>query len=61
MVGIELRSDFSAEELRALARKSHGAKSALRLMALAGVVDGLSRRDAAAIGLMDRQTLRDWG
>ena len=60
MVGIELRSDFSAEELRALARKSHGAKSALRLMALAGVVDGLSRRDAAAIGLMDRQTLRDW-
>ena len=29
-------------------------------MALAGVAAGLSRADAAAIGLMDRQTLRDW-
>ena len=29
-------------------------------MALAGVAAGLSQTDAAAIGLMDRQTLRDW-
>jgi transposase len=29
-------------------------------MALAAVADGKSRADAAAIGLMDRQTLRDW-
>jgi transposase len=29
-------------------------------MALAAVADGRSRAEAAAIGLMDRQTLRDW-
>ena len=28
-------------------------------MALSGIADGLSRTDAAAVGLMDRQTLRD--
>ncbi len=60
MVGIELRDNYSADDLRALARKSRDAKQARRLMALAGVADGLSRTDAAAIGLMDRQTLRDW-
>jgi transposase len=60
MVGIELRGDYSAGDLRALARKSRDAKQARRLMALAGVADGLSRTEAAAVGLMDRQTLRDW-
>jgi transposase len=60
MVGIELRSDYSADGLRAFACKSRDAKQARRLMALAGVADGLSRADAAAIGLMDRQTLQDW-
>ena len=60
MVGIELRNDYSATDLRRLARKVRDAKQARRLMALAGVADGLSRTNAAAIGLMDRQTLRDW-
>jgi len=60
MIGIELRDDYSADDLRALARKSRNARQARRLLALAGVADGLSRTDAAAIGLMDRQTLRDW-
>ena len=61
MVGIELRDDYGADDLRALARKTDNAEQVRRLMALAGVADGLSRRDAASIGLMDRQTLRDWG
>jgi len=60
MAGIELRKDYSANDLRALARKSRNAKQARRLMALAGIQDGLSRADAARVGLMDRQTLRDW-
>jgi transposase len=60
MIGIELRNDYGADDLRALALKSRNAKQARRLMALAGVADGLSRTDAAAVGLMDRQTLRDW-
>jgi len=60
MAGIELREDYCADDLRGLARKSRDARQARRLMALAGVRDGLSRTDAATIGLMDRQTLRDW-
>jgi transposase len=31
-----------------------------RLLALAAVYDGMSRTEAARIGGMDRQTLRDW-
>lgn len=60
MSGIELREDYSAADLRRLARKASDAKQARRLMALAGIRDGLSRTDAACVGLMDRQTLRDW-
>ena len=60
MVGIDLRGDYSAADPRLLARKSRDAKQARRLMALAGVADGLSRTEIAAVGLMDRQTLRDW-
>ena len=60
MSGVELRGDYSSGDFRALARKSRDAKQARRLMALAGVADGLSRTEAAAVGLMDRQTLRDW-
>jgi transposase len=33
---------------------------ARRLLSLAAVLDGMSREDAARIGGMDRQTLRDW-
>lgn len=60
MACIELREDYSAVDLRRLARKASDAKQARRLMALAGIRDGLNRTDAARVGLMDRQTLRDW-
>ena len=36
------------------------ANQARRLLALAAVYEGMSREDAARIGGMDRQTLRDW-
>ncbi|WP_456388294.1 hypothetical protein [Profundibacter sp.] len=45
MVGIELRGDYSAGDLRALAREWSDAKRARRLMALAGVANGLSRTE----------------
>jgi len=57
---VELRDDFSAIELRRLATRSRDANRARRLLALAGVRDGMSREAAALIGGMDRQTLRDW-
>lgn len=57
---VELRDDFSASDLRHLAAKSKDANQARRLLALAAVYDGKDRDEAARIGGMDRQTLRDW-
>jgi transposase len=57
---IGLRQDFDAEALRRLAAQAKDADQARRLLALAAVWDGMNREEAARIGGMDRQTLRDW-
>jgi transposase len=57
---VKLREDFSAEQLRALAKRSKNAHQSRRLLSLAAVRDGMDRGEAAKIGGMDRQTLRDW-
>ena len=57
---VRLREDYSAEGLRALARRSRDANQSRRLLSLAAVRDGMDRGSAAKIGGMDRQTLRDW-
>ena len=57
---VTLREDYSAEELRALARRSKDANQSRRLLSLAAVRDGMDRGSAAKVGGMDRQTLRDW-
>ena len=57
---VRLRTDYSAEELRRLAKTPKDANQSRRLLSLAAVLDGMSRADAARIGGMDRQTLRDW-
>jgi hypothetical protein len=57
---VRLREDYSARELRALARRSKDANQSRRLLSLAAVRDGMDRGSAAKIGGMDRQTLRDW-
>ena len=57
---VRLREDYSAEALRALARRSKDANQSRRLLSLAAVLDGMDRGSAAKIGGMDRQTLRDW-
>jgi transposase len=57
---VKLRDDYSAGELRRLARVSKDARQSSRLLSIAAVVDGMSRADAARLGGMDRQTLRDW-
>ncbi len=53
------RLDHSSAELRSLARVEAGAV-ACRILAIAHVLDGASRAEAAALCGMDRQTLRDW-
>lgn len=57
---ITLRTDFSSSDLRRLAKLSKDSSRSRRLLSLAGVLDGMNRTDAARIGGMDRQTLRDW-
>ena len=57
---VRLREDYSAEELRASARRSKSVNQSRRLLSLAAVRDGMDRGGAAKIGGMDRQTLRDW-
>jgi len=57
---IAVRDDFEAEELRLLAGKVKDANQVRRLLALAAVYEGMDREEAARIGGMDRQTLRDW-
>src|SRR5262249_42414996 len=52
--------DYSSRELRRLATRVKDARQARRLLAIAAVLDGSSREEAAKIGGMDRQTLRDW-
>jgi transposase len=57
---IAVRGDYTAGEVRRLARRAKDAAQARRLLAIAAVLDGASREEAAKVGGMDRQTLRDW-
>ena len=57
---VSLRGDYSATELRGLASATKNANQSRRLLSLAAVLDGMNRTEAARIGGMDRQTLRDW-
>ena len=57
---VRMRSDFSAGELRRLAATTKNSNQSRRLLSLAAILDGMSRTEAARIGGMDRQTLRDW-
>src|SRR5215467_3250213 len=57
---VAVRTDYAAGEVRRFAKQAKDAAQARRLLAIAAVLDGASRTDAAKIGGMDRQTLRDW-
>ncbi len=57
---IKLRGDFTAQDLRRLAKQADDAGHAWRLLALAEIYDGGARSDAARIGSVGLQTVRDW-
>ena len=54
------RTEHSAASLRALARRTGDSAQARRLLAIAMILEGALREDAARQAGMDRQTLRDW-
>ena len=57
---IRLRKDFDADALRAIARRAKDGPQARRLLALAAIYDGATRGDAAKIGGVTLQVVRDW-
>lgn len=57
---IGLRDDFDGPALRRLARNSKSAPQARRLLALAQIYEGGSQSEAARIGGVTLQIVRDW-
>ena len=57
---IGLRDDFEGPDLRVLAKATKDAAQGRRLLALAEIYDGGMRSDAARIGGVGLQTVRDW-
>ena len=57
---IRLRTDFDARMARAAARRSKDGPQARRLLALAAIYEGASRTEAAKIGGVTLQIVRDW-
>jgi transposase len=57
---IGLRKDFDANTLRAIARRTKDGPQARRLLALAAIYDGAARGEAAKIGDVTLQVVRDW-
>src|ERR671929_1984721 len=54
------RKELGADGLRREAARCRDARAARRMLALALVLEGTSREEAARAAGMDRQTLRDW-
>ena len=59
MPALTIRRDLPAAELRRLARREPDRRAAMRLLAIANALDGLSRAEAARLAGMERQALRD--
>ena len=59
-MAIPLRTDYAAEPLRAAAKASKDAAQARRLLALVSIYNGSSRTEAAWIGAVTVQNVRDW-
>ena len=57
---VPLSDDFDAAALRRLARNSKDGPQARRLLALAAIYEGASRTQAARIGGVTLQIVRDW-
>src|ERR1700716_3136218 len=59
-VPVSLREDFDAGRLRGLAKRTTDAPQVRRLLALAAIYGGATRSEAATIGGVGLQIVRDW-
>jgi transposase len=55
-----VRGDLDASRLRGLEKKTKDGPQARRLLALAAIYDGATRTEAAKIGGVGLQIIRDW-
>jgi transposase len=56
---LPIRDDLTPEALRRHARRAPNRRAALRMLAIASALEGMSRADAARLVGMERQALRD--
>src|SRR5471032_3244679 len=59
-IPVPLRGDFKGSQLRGLARKTKDGPQVRRLLTLAAIYDGATRTEAAKIGGVGFQIIRDW-
>ncbi len=59
VAALPIRTDLSAAELRALARRQKDPRAASRMSAIAHALEGKSRGEAARLSGMERQALHD--
>ena len=59
MPALAIREDLTATALRRPARSEPDRRAAMRLLAIANALEGLSRAEAARLAGMERQALRD--
>ena len=57
---IPLRTDFNTQTVRAAAKRSKDGPQARRLLALAAIYEGARRTEAAKVGGVTLQIVRDW-
>ncbi|TCR63207.1 helix-turn-helix domain-containing protein [Rhizobium sp. BK376] len=57
---LDIRRDYTAADLRQLARDCRDAAWSRRLLALSVIYDGGSRSQAASMGGVGLQIIRDW-
>ena len=57
---ISLRADYTAGIVRLAAKKTKNGRQAQRLLALAAINEGASRTEAARLGGVNVQIVRDW-
>jgi transposase len=60
MAAIAITTDLTSTQLRAAAGREKDGAAARRILALALILEGVDRANAARTCGMDRQTLRDW-
>jgi len=59
MAGLAIRQDYSPSDLRSRAARERDCRAALRLLAIANALKGLTRAEAARLAGMERQALHD--